>query len=692
MTKYFSQTTVALSLLFLAILSTSWAKTVSYNLVVTPKTLIVKDEKVKALSYNNKIPGPTLYATVGDMLEVSVTNNLEEETSVHWHGVLLPNDQDGVPYLTTPPIKPGGTFTYKYEVTHPGTYWYHSHSGLQEQLGLYGSLVFLPKETSHRADHDYVVVLSDWINEPPGTVTSNIKRQDNYYALKKNAVQSWLGVIENGWPAIKSRLEGAWDRMGPMDISDVGYDAFWANGKPITHLDAKPGDTVRIRLINAGASTYFYLQYAGGPMTIVAADGVDVEPVDVNSLKISVAETYDVLVKVPLQHTYELRATAEDGTGYSSIQIGEGSLITAPDMPKPNIYLSHSDHGMNHAGNERDNQQMSSHGSEQHGHIMSHNTDKHAESMDMNEYDILRATSETALPAHQPWQTITLKLTGNMERYVWTFNNETLSEADKILIKKGENVRFILKNETMMHHPIHLHGHFFRVVNKHGDYSPLKHTVNVPPMSTVEIEFDANEEKDWFFHCHNLYHVKTGMARIVSYEGSTTATDKTIAKLAHDTDWFQAYDLSALSNMTYGHGKIGNTRNAFMVDYEANYEKEYDVDLTYDRNISRYLDIYGGVNFERADAKKKGEAKGIVGLKYVLPLLIESDLRLDDDGHVRLRLGSELQLTDRSSLSWQWDTDHAYRISTSYELQKDFYLSGVYDSENKLGIGIRVKF
>ncbi len=645
----------------------------------------MKDKTYKALSFNNKIPGPTLYAQVGDTLEIEVTNKLSTDTSIHWHGVLLPNEQDGVPYLTTPPIHPGTTYTFKYPIIHAGTYWYHSHSGMQEQLGLYGSLVFTPKEEKYEYDHDYVVVLSDWINENPSVVLSNIKRQDNYYALKKGTVQSWAGVIENGWLAVKARLKSSWNRMETMDISDIGYDAFWANGKVETYLNAEPGETIRVRFVNAGASTYFYLQYAGGPMTVISADGMKVEPLEVNKIKIAVAETYDVLIRLPEEkNTYELRATAEDTTGYSSVMIGSGPSIYAPDVSKPNIYLGHQGSGveMNHSMHDMSDRV----GMENKSLLPSKSR------IDLDDFEALRSPVKTTLPKDRPWRIIKLNLTGNMERYVWGFNNRTLSESDNILIRKGENIRIIMHNETMMHHPIHLHGHFFRVLNKQGEFSPLKHTVNVPPMGTVEIEFAADEEKDWFFHCHNLYHMNSGMARVISYEGSTTADRKTISNLAHDTDWFHSVESSVLSNMSYGDIKIFNTRNTFAIEYQYNYQKKYDFDIIYGRNISRYLDIYGGIRSERDGPNKKEETAGIIGIKYVLPLLIESDLFLSDKGHVRLGLRSMLQLTDRSNFSWLWNTDKEYRLSVAYEIQKDFYISGVYDSESNLGIGIKIRF
>jgi len=308
----------------------------------------------------------------------------------------------------------------------------------------------------------------------------------------------------------------------------------------------------------------------------------------------------------------------------------------------------------------------------------------------MTDYKLLRAIKDTNLSHKAPTREVLLNLNGNMERYVWSFNKNTLLESDKILIKKGEVVRFVLKNETMMHHPIHLHGHFFRVLNGQGDRSPLKHTVNVAPMEKVIIEFEANEEKDWFFHCHNLYHMKAGMARVVSYEGTTTATRETFAKLGHDA-WFFSSDISALSNMSMGMLKASNARNSLEVEYDYNYKKEYDVEAIYARSITRFFDMYAGVNLERGGEDQKTETTGIFGVRYVLPMLIESNLRINTKGKLRFGLNSDLQLTKRGKLEWSWNTDKEYHLGLSYELNKIFLLTAIYDSDFKWGAGIRVK-
>lgn len=290
-------------------------------------------------------------------------------------------------------------------------------------------------------------------------------------------MQTLLGVIKN--KAIIENLKRSLRRMPPMDISDVAYDSFLINGEPMSTLKLEPGKTVRLRIINAGSSTYFYLNYAGGDIKIISADGIDVEPIDVDRLLIAIAETYDVLLNVPEEGAYEFRATAQDGSGHASLFIGEGEQILAQDIPKPNLYkMDHSHHMNKDPGMEMDRSDSDHKTHDMKG--MTHgNMGNDSMEMSMSEtmkmvenprplppYNKLRSLESTELPPDNKTREVVLNLTGDMERYIWTINGKTLSEDDKILIRKGENVRFVLVNKTMMHHPMHLHGHFFRVLNE----------------------------------------------------------------------------------------------------------------------------------------------------------------------------------------------------------------------------------
>ena len=688
------------------------AEVVEYSIDIAEKTVNFTGKPVQALTVGGGIPGPTIEAREGDTLRVTFHNKMDVESSIHWHGVLLPNDQDGVPYLTTQPIAAHSSFTYEYPVIHSGTYWYHSHTGLQEQRGVYGPIVFHPKEEKYRVDHDLVMVLSDWTDENPNQVIRNLKRDGDYYALKKDSVQSWDRVLAHGWQAVKNRLDGSWNRMGPMDISDVGYDLFLINGKPVSEHHIMPGEKIRLRVINAAASSYFNVEFAGGPMTVVAADGVDVKPFQVKRLRTAIAETWDMIVEIPDHGAYEFRATSEDGTGYASAYLGHGEKVVAPEAPAPDPYvMSHGDHGgmehesMNHSQME---QKGMDHGAMGHGNMdhsqMDHSQMGHGSMMMsqpaepvvpyMTDYSRLEGLEDTSLRNAGPLREVNLLLTGNMEDYVWSFDNKVLSAADQILIRKGERVRFVLKNETMMHHPIHLHGHFFRVLNGRGDRSPLKHTVNVPPMATVIIEFDANEEKDWFFHCHNLYHMKAGMARVVSYAETSRLTKETVRKISGDRHWYSFADLSAQSHVATAKVWTRNSYNMLSAMVEADYDGAYEGEIAYSRTIDRFLKLYAGGWFEREQEDGNWHERNVamIGARYVLPLLIEADLRVDTKGHVRFALASEVQLTPRLSFEWSWDTDDEWETFLEYEINKRISLVGGHMSRFGAGGGLLVKF
>lgn len=695
--------TFVITAFFFAFLNDAMAEVVEYVFDIDYVTVNYTGKDVKAMAVGGSIPAPTIEASVGDTLRVTFNNKMDVESSIHWHGILLPNDQDGVPHLNTPPIEAGGSFTYEFPVTHSGTYWYHSHTALQEQLGVYGGIVFHPRKKEHPSvDHDHVVVLSDWTDENPRTVLSNLKKDGDYYALKKGTVQSWNNVVRHGWKAAANRLRSSWARMGPMDISDVGYDAFLANGKHEDTVYSSPGETVLIRLINSAASTYFNVEFAGGLMTIVAADGPATEPLQVKRLRIAVAETYDLLLRAPEEGSYELRATSEDGTGHTSVFIGSGKQFYAPDIPKPNLYLQ--DH--RHSSEEKHSHAMMPTSQKKAEFRKEHSMDTHGNSKTtlkisdlpvkhMKDYSRLVSRKDTSLPHGSPEREIKLELTGTMDGYIWSFNGKTLSQADKILIRRGENVRFILKNMTMMHHPLHLHGHFFRVLNGQGERSPLKHTVDVPAMGTVMIEFEANEDRDWFFHCHNLYHMMAGMARVISYQESSVADKTTIKKISHDTDWYNLLSFSALSSMTEGSLRIFNTENALATEYRYGYSnKIWEIKPYYERRFSRFFSTYAGANLERDGADEKTEKKAVAGIKYLLPMFIESDLGIYSGKEVRLEISSGFDLTSRADFEWEWETNfngnYRYQFELSWELTKRLRVSGIYDSDHGWNSGLRI--
>ena len=313
-------------------------KTVVYHLYVTDTTVNYTGRSKHAYAINGSIPAPALVFTEGDTAEIYLHNMLKkEETSLHWHGVILPNRSDGVPYLTTAKIGPGETHLYKFRIVQNGTYWYHSHSKLQEQAGMYGALVFKKREEPAAAKNllntEYTLVLSEWTDEKPSEVQRRLRTANDWYAIKKGSTQSYAGAIKEGY--FKTKFVNEWKRMKAMDVSDVFYDRFLSNGKAVNEASQfKAGDKVRLRVVNAGASSYFWLQYAGGKITVVANDGNDVEPVEVDRLIIAVAETYDVVVTVPQNMSYEFRATPEDRTNSTSLWLGSGMKMKAPGLPK----------------------------------------------------------------------------------------------------------------------------------------------------------------------------------------------------------------------------------------------------------------------------------------------------------------------------------------------------------------------
>ncbi len=765
----------------------SLAATVEYDLTIAWQEVNFTGQSAKAMTINGKLPGPTLRFTEGDHVVIRVHNQMDVETSIHWHGILLPNAMDGVPFVTFPPIAPGRTFTYEFDLRQSGTYWYHSHTMLQEQRGLYGALVIAPKEeTAFDRLRDHVVVLSDWTDEDASSVLHTLKRGSEWYSLQKGSGQSMLGATRLG--LLGAYFSRELQRMPPMDLSDVYYDRFLLNGAPEQFLAARRGDQVRLRIIAGSASTFFYLQFAGGPMQVVAADGLPVQPFEERRLLIGVAETYDVIVTVPTDGSYEFRATAHDGSGHASLWLGDGQRHPAPDIPYPNLYASmgglsfkrvlaltpggsmgmsdnevragtfdkprmngmdgmghgamtsdvdkmnhaamasvpatgHAGHDMQGMAHEKmpmdaatnsqsepettGHEQLAAPTSTWFGLLAEDVSSKAPLAVDGMSperpgppYNKLRALKPTTFDVHKPVREIRFTLDGDMERYVWFLNNKPLSETDHIEIKRDETVRFIMINRTMMHHPMHLHGHFFRVLNAQGDYSPLKHTVDVAPMTTTVIEFAAEEFGDWFFHCHLLYHMESGMARVVHYQGFTAdpATAAVRDRLYHDP--FYLYGrVDALSQMTLGTLVYANTRHIFSAEWQAGWQRvddrEWEIVPTYDYYLNRFASVFAGVDLEGVD-DRFDKHEGVFGLRYLLPLNIGSRVWVDTAGEFQFAVSKHLEFTPRLAIfsEAEYDTGEQWevRAGASYMLSKNFSLIGQWHSEYGWGGGLRWQF
>ena len=656
---------------------TTSAKTVAYDLTIAETKLSPAGEERSALTINGEIPGPTLRFTEGDDAVITVRNTLgREETSIHWHGLLVPNSEDGVPYLTTAPIDPGSARTFRFKLRHAGTYWYHSHTGLQEQRGVYGSIVITPRGGERvEASQDHVLVLSDWTNENPKEVMRTLMRGSEWYAVKKGNAQSIAGAARTG--QLKEYFDREKVRMPPMDVADVAYDAFLINGKRSNEIPARPGERIRLRLINAGASTYFYAHSAAGSLTIVAADGMDVEPVEVDRLLMGMAETYDVIVTVPREGSFEFRTTAQDNSGHASVFIGSGPQIRAEDLPSPNLYSMDE---ILVGALQDDETPLAT---------------MRKEARPSAPYAFLRSVRETDFEGKER-KDITLRLTGDMSRYIWSINGKTLAEDSTIPVEKGKVLRIELINDTMMHHPMHLHGHFFRVLNRNGAHSPLKHTVDVPPMGRRTIEFLADEEGgDWFFHCHLLYHMDSGMARVFSYRAHRDPDHEPALdpKLVNPPYFMGMATLQ--NNMTMGNLMFMKGREDFglMWDYGFHEHKEYEIDAYWSHYFNQRWSSVLGYRFTNEDG---AEDRAFGGVSYLLPYFVESSLTIDSEGDARVGLAKEFQLTPRLSafgdVEYDTNTNLEWQAGASYLLNKTFSLTGSYHNEHGWGAGVNVRF
>lgn len=535
---------------------------------------------------NGQIPAPLLRWREGDTVTLHVTNRLREQSSIHWHGILLPTDMDGVPGLSFPGIDPGQTYTYRFDVHQSGTYWYHSHSGFQEQTGLYGAIVIEPRRRDPIAfDREHVVLLSDWTDEDPMSVFRKLMVQPDYYNRIRPSVQSLAREAETkGWgAALSERLMWEQMRMTPTDLADVSGATytFLTNGAtPAGNWTGlfKPGERVRLRFINGSAMSYFDVRIPGLKMTVVAADGQDVRPVEVDEFRIAVAETYDVIVEPAEDRAYTIFSQAMDRSGYARATLAPRPGMQA-DVPAldPVQLLTMMDMGMAHdmsggmAGMDHGAMPGMGQASAPAASGMDHGAMPgmdHAAMSGMNHgdaagsggmvevkhpYPAERGVGNSMLPDvvstrlddpgvglrdngrrvltyadlrsmvepadnTPPTREIELHLTGNMERYMWSFNGVKFSDAKPIVLKHGERVRFVLVNDTMMTHPIHLHGLWSDLESADGAFQVRKHTISLNPAQRLTYRVSADARGKWAYHCHLLYHMEAGMFRAVVVE------------------------------------------------------------------------------------------------------------------------------------------------------------------------------
>ncbi|MHA8084207.1 multicopper oxidase domain-containing protein [Aquirufa antheringensis] len=740
--------TNAIITVFVLFSSTVFAqKVVRYDLYVKDTLVHFAGKEKRAIAVNGQIPMPTLTFTEGDTAEIHVHNQLKEETSLHWHGLFLPNKEDGVPNLTQMPIRPNTTHIYRFPIIQNGTHWYHSHSGLQEQIGMYGNFVMLkrPNALSFRKGIDDLpmlpIVLSEWTNLKPENIHRMLHNANDYPALKKNSVQSYGEAISAGH--FKTKMKNEWKRMMAMDVSDVYYEKIFMNGLPISELknisgnELKGGDKVRLRISNGGASSYFWLTYAGGKITVVANDGNDVEPVEVDRLIIAVSETYDIIVTIPADKTaYEFLATTEDRTNSASIYIGNGiKQLKSPlprlkyfegmkmmnDMMKMNGELD--DMGMAMSLNQMDMNVVmypeitgDAKPKQDDNDPNRYNANALGDIVTLN-YAMLKSPSITALPKDAPVKELYFKLSGNMNRYVWSLDNRVVSEADKILIKKGENVRIILYNGSMMRHPMHLHGHDFRLLNGQGQNAPLKNIVDVMPMETDTLEFNANVEGDWFFHCHILYHMMSGMGRVLSYENQMPNPLIPNPKLAQrklfadDRKFHFMAENDFATNGNDGMAMLQNTRWSIGSEWRLGYHDfhGYEVETHIGRYVGKMqwlMPFIGfdwryrkfGIDEQETNLFGQSNSKDLrslvtVGVNYTLPLLIVGQAEIYQDGNIRFQLMREdMPITKRLRVSFMLNTDKEYMAGFRYIVNKNMGITSHYDSDMGLGAGITFSY
>ena len=560
-----------------------------FDLSIGYQTVNVTGKKRIATTVNGSLPAPILRWKEGETVTLRVKNNLAHDSSIHWHGMILPSHMDGVPGLSFAGIKPGEIYEYQFDVKQSGTYWYHSHSGFQEQTGVYGAIVIDPKENDPVAyDRDHVVVLSDWTDETPERIYAKLKKMSHYYNRReRTAGDLWRDIKEKG-------VSNTWNerrmwnhmRMSETDISDVTGETYTFLMNGMTPNDGwaaffKKGEKVRLRFINAAAMTIFDVRIPGLKMTVVASDGQNIEPISIDEFRIGVAETYDVIVEPDGDSAYTIFAQSIDRTGFTrgvltsdaSLQAEVPSMDYAPTLGHTDMGMSmesmahsahsghgavidhsqmgHMDHSMMHSGvGEIDHSKMD--------HSMNHGSDHLGKAGYGTNSDIIHAKTEwgphvdmqaeimqngiadpgiglrdhqqrygrkvltyadirnltPTIDTREPEREIQLHLTGNMRRYMWSMNGINFADAEPLALKYGERVRIVLVNDTMMTHPIHLHGVWSELETGEPNYIPRKHTILVQPGSSVSYLVTADAKGKWAYHCHLLYHMP-GMMREV---------------------------------------------------------------------------------------------------------------------------------------------------------------------------------
>jgi CopA family copper-resistance protein len=502
-----------------------------------------------ATTVNGSVPGPVLRMRQGSTVTLRVTNRLRVPTSIHWHGIVLPFGMDGVPGISFPGIAPGETFAYRFTLRQSGTYWYHSHSGFQEQTGLYGAMVIEPDGPErHPVQRDYVVMLNDWTDEDPERIYAKLKKQGDYYNTARPTVADFMRDARHDGVGSALAQRRMWNamRMNPTDLGDVSgltYSYLMNGTTPAGNWTGlfRPGEKIRLRFINGSAMSIFDVRIPGLKMTVISADGQDVEPVSIDEFRIAVAETYDVIVEPEDERAYTVFAQSIDRSGYArgTLAPRTGMQAEVPE-PDPRVWLGmqdmmgdmhagHDMHGMDHgdmAGMATGAAPVVRHARTEFGPGVDMRVDTPRTNLDdpgvglrdngrrVLTYADLHSVDEPT-DVREPGREIELHLTGNMERYMWSFDGVKFSDAKPVHFNTGERLRIVLVNDTMMNHPIHLHGMWSELENPDGAFQVRKHTINVQPAQRISYAVTADAPGRWAYHCHMLYHMEAGMMREV---------------------------------------------------------------------------------------------------------------------------------------------------------------------------------
>ncbi|HSZ09323.1 MAG TPA: copper resistance system multicopper oxidase [Steroidobacteraceae bacterium] len=522
-----------------------------FNLEIDALAVNLTGHPAVATAVNGRMPAPLLRWREGDDVTLRVFNRLSVPTSIHWHGMIVPADMDGVPGLSFDGIGPGETYVYRFKVNQSGTYWYHSHSRFQEQTGLYGPIVIEPRRGErHHADREHVVLLSDWTDLDPEHIYRTLKRQSNYFNFDRRTVGGFVDdVRKQGWkPTMADRRMWGQMRMDPTDLADVSGHAYTylLNGStPAGNWTGlfRRGEKVRLRFINGSSMTFFDVRIPGLKLTVVAADGQDIEPVTVDEFRIGLAEVYDVIVEPKDDRAYTLFAQSIDRSGYArgtlAPQLGMQAEVPPLDA---RALLTTMDMGMGHDMGGMDMSAMAgmNHGAVGHGATPHHAPVGYGPNVDslamqpqsrLDDPGIgLRDNGRRVLAYadlhtlggpidhREAGRDVELHLTGHMERYVWSFNGQKFSESEPLRFNYGERLRLVLVNDSMMNHPIHLHGMWGEVESEQGEFLVRKHTITVQPGQRLTYGVTADALGRWAYHCHLLYHMEAGMFREVRVE------------------------------------------------------------------------------------------------------------------------------------------------------------------------------